>query len=627
MATKRERSHSHIAIVSDRKSDEAIISSSPLGNHMDPLLTTKIQNNIFLPGMESSNEQPSRRTPQTINTGLSNRHKNRLFQPPREILPSVSLFQNDLSKIPPSQSKMIQDAITYYMKNKRIKIISKYELYHTIGSGSFSKVKFAISTSDLNHPKPIACKIISIDSMNEQDMQVYVMREISILKRLNHKNVVKFADVVKSENNIYLFVELISGGDLQSRVKNSGKLSESTAKKYFVQLWEGLQYCHQEEKIAHRDLKPQNILVDETPEGDILKISDFGLAALVNDNKKKFQSQVGTVYYMSPEVRLGKTYDGFSADIYSCGMILFSMLSGDPLRLTDQQIKTAYNDKELIIDFPPYFSPEVKHLLSLMLNPDPNSRIQLSDIPYHPWCVEEFRQLKIKKSINESPPHETENIDHSNHSNHTNHSNPNSESSSDSQTPTLTKKKSFKGGLLLINRNVEEKKLRQRSNSQDGMVTNPIEHGRRRSLSLSRISENFIKKTPSSPLVSGDKLESDIIVASTSKQDSTGKMLEANFIIRIRKMPEAVSLVQAALQRMKCIIRELSPNELYVEQRYVDNNEKKATLKYSIHFSIQKHEGFQCTKADFKHLSGENQPFKKSFSKLKKELNYFSNGI
>mmetsp|Transcript_1853 Transcript_1853/g.6574 ORF Transcript_1853/g.6574 Transcript_1853/m.6574 type:complete len:797 (-) Transcript_1853:3052-5442(-) len=662
-----------------------------------------------------------RKPPQPINSGIANRHKkNRLFNPPREIEPSVTVYQSLLVKMqqyasdsdgtqndynsqgssPGSSSsdvlstmplltqslaKMLQDAILYYTKTKRIKIISNYELYHTVGRGAFSKVKFGLNTKGVPRqhssssdstdspgrlakseqqqwmmpptksaqrdqdplpntplPTPIACKIISIDSMHAKEMQSYVMREIAIMRRLNHPNVVKFVDVVKSENNIYLFVELISAGDLMTRIKSRGKLSEATSRRFFVQLIQGLEYCHKTENIAHRDLKPQNILVDETPEGDVLKISDFGLAALVNDNKKKLMSQVGTVAFMSPEVRLGMSYNGFAADVYSCGMILYTMLCGQVLRLTDQEVKDAFTEKELKIDFPAHFSSEVKHLLSIMLDPDPKNRIELSEIRYHPWSISEFKAIEQKQKAKATLERESVNSTGSlptatspnerggsstlrtrtgvDRDDHSSDGSPLRKLNRKSTKPTLRLSSSTPKGLYALHR--------QRSNSDDSTGSRPVTSDaqvtgmRKRTLSLSKITTTPTmrrKKTASSPLTEKTNTADSKNTAASTTVAKNSKSL--TFYLRKKKIQESIILVETVLQKMKCFVRADDPTELNVLFRYTDSFEKRVTLKYAIQFSIYKlGEGTQCTRVEFKHLTGELFAFRKNFKQVRKEL-------
>ena len=189
-------------------------------------------------------------------------------------------------------------------------------------------------------------------------------REISVLKSIQHENVVTMIEVLKSSNHFYIVMELITGGELFDKIVSVKKFDEKVARRYFQQLIDGLSYCHKKVKkkkkkkkflilfffikkgIAHRDLKPENLLLGKS---DTLKISDFGLSGLAGDNKM-LSTICGTPHYVAPEVLSG-SYDGISADIWSLGIILFVMLSGcfergTKVLMNDGSIKLVENIKE-----------------------------------------------------------------------------------------------------------------------------------------------------------------------------------------------------------------------------------------------------------------------------------------
>ena len=155
---------------------------------------------------------------------------------------------------------------------------------------------------------------------------------------IDHPNVVKLVEVLASHSKIYIVLELIDGGDLFDKIKEkSGGLSEQECQSYFRQLLDGLEYCH-DKGVSHRDLKPENILINSS---NTLKISgnhihdicaiDFGLSALSLDQTggrpNLHHTTCGTLSYISPEVLSDQAYDGKAADIWSCGVILFYMLT------------------------------------------------------------------------------------------------------------------------------------------------------------------------------------------------------------------------------------------------------------------------------------------------------------
>jgi serine/threonine protein kinase len=118
-------------------------------------------------------------------------------------------------------------------------------------------------------------------------------------------------------------MELITGGELFDKIVSVKRFDEKTARRYFQQLIDGIAYCHTN-KIAHRDLKPENLLLDNH---DQLKISDFGLSGIMQTTTVMLSTICGTPHYVAPEVLTGN-YNGMIADIWSCGIILFVMISG-----------------------------------------------------------------------------------------------------------------------------------------------------------------------------------------------------------------------------------------------------------------------------------------------------------
>lgn len=127
----------------------------------------------------------------------------------------------------------------------------------------------------------VAIKIINITSLQKEGMEKQMKREISVLKSIQHENVVSMIEVLKSSNHFYIVMELITGGELFDKIVAQKRFDEKTSRRYFQQLIDGLSYCHNK-GIAHRDLKPENLLLGNN---DVLKISDFGLSGLAGENK------------------------------------------------------------------------------------------------------------------------------------------------------------------------------------------------------------------------------------------------------------------------------------------------------------------------------------------------------
>ncbi|XP_021735644.1 CBL-interacting serine/threonine-protein kinase 4-like [Chenopodium quinoa] len=266
-------------------------------------------------------------------------------------------------------------------------ILGRYQSGKLLGKGSFAKVYHARS---LTNNQSVAIKVID-KSKTHPSMEPRIVGEVAAMRRLNHPNILKIHEVLASKSKIYLVMELAKGGDLFGKLSRRAdhRFPEPLARKYFHQLVSALHYCHQN-GVAHRDVKPQNLLLDE--EGNI-KVSDFGLSAVaesavaVSKEKMMLQTSCGTPAFAAPEI-VGRTrngYDGSKADAWSCGVILFVMLTGY-LPFDDGNLVMMYRKmhrKEY--RFPSWVSKPARGLISRLLDPIPKSRLSIDDIPNDSW--------------------------------------------------------------------------------------------------------------------------------------------------------------------------------------------------------------------------------------------------
>ncbi|KAJ8612384.1 hypothetical protein CTAYLR_007941 [Chrysophaeum taylorii] len=263
------------------------------------------------------------------------------------------------------------------------KTVGKYEIGRTLGEGTFGKVKHAVNTET---GEQVAIKVLDKERIQKQSMGAQIKKEISIMKQLEHPNVVKLKEVLASRTKIFIVLELVTGGELFDLIVKSGRLAEPEAKRYFRQLVDGVSYCHSQ-GVAHRDLKPENLLLDEHV---VLKISDFGLSALYDGDQGASRSQMlhttcGTPNYVAPEVLQNEGYDGRIADCWSIGVILYVLLAG--FLPFDEQTMSALFAKIKAADYayPDFFSKQVVALIDKILVADPNLRATLLDVKDDPW--------------------------------------------------------------------------------------------------------------------------------------------------------------------------------------------------------------------------------------------------
>ena len=285
----------------------------------------------------------------------------------------------------------------------------KYKPTKMLGSGSFGSVYEAKNTIFQN---TVAMKVIKKDPNNELDEQE-IRNEIDILKKLSHPNIVKIYEFYISNSHYYIVTEFCKEGELFSYIKN--KYNERQLAVLFYQVFSGLWYLH-DNKILHRDIKLENIMISKKEKdndtGDELfwvKIIDFGTAKIFEKNKKE-KDVVGSSYYIAPEV-LRQNYNE-KCDTWSVGVILYMMLVGRaPFDGKDDEeiiskINTAdYNSKE-----PKLMkrSPEVRDLVSKLLQKDTSKRYSAREALNHPWfekyggrsLFSNFKREEIEPYIN-----------------------------------------------------------------------------------------------------------------------------------------------------------------------------------------------------------------------------------
>ncbi|KAK1428020.1 hypothetical protein QVD17_16845 [Tagetes erecta] len=258
-------------------------------------------------------------------------------------------------------------------------LFGKYEIGRLLGYGAFAKVFHA---REVHTERSVAIKAINKQRIVKGGLTANVKREISIMRRLRHPNIVRLLEVVANKKKIYFVLEFAKGGELFAKVAKS-RFSEDLSRRYFQQLISAVGYCHSR-GVYHRDLKPENLLLDENWN---LKVTDFGLSALTDQIRPDglLHTLCGTPAYVAPEILLKKGYDGAKVDIWSCGIILFVLNSGY-LPFNDPNLMGMYKkicNGEFRV--PKYTSPGLKHLLTCLLDTNPITRITIEEIITHPW--------------------------------------------------------------------------------------------------------------------------------------------------------------------------------------------------------------------------------------------------
>lgn len=281
--------------------------------------------------------------------------------------------------------------------------IGDYAVGDSIGSGSFGEV---YKVTEKNTKKTFAMKKIFKNKIIQNGMGGQVQKEIYILKKIHHPNIVHVYEVLMSKDALYIVMEHIDGGELYGLISRYGILLESKCKKYVRQILDALAFCHGI-NICHRDIKPQNVLLDKN---DNIKIIDFGFASIMevedfeydisngktkNNNKNKFgrmearsdsMKKLGTICgtedYMAPEILNEERYKGDQIDIWSTGVMIYFLLQCSLPFSSRDKTRTEFNfddsgDKRI--------SSMGKDFIRYMLKSNPDERYSAVSLLEHPW--------------------------------------------------------------------------------------------------------------------------------------------------------------------------------------------------------------------------------------------------
>ncbi|EPY49848.1 CAMK/RAD53 protein kinase Cds1 [Schizosaccharomyces cryophilus OY26] len=274
--------------------------------------------------------------------------------------------------------------------------VNRYEVLRTLGTGTFAVVKLAV---DLESGECYAIKVINkkkiLLTSSEKRATEMFQREIEILKTLHHPGVVQCREVFETDEELFIVMEYVEGGDLMDFLIANGSIDEQDCKPLLKEILETLIYLH-ECGIAHRDIKPENILITKDFH---LKLSDFGLAKVIHGRGTFFETFCGTMGYLAPEILQSKTappeggYDN-KVDIWSLGCVLYVTLTATiPFAAPNQEESIKLINKA---DFPMSplleneISPEGIDLITQMFQLDPEKRISEKEALDHPWFKKEL---------------------------------------------------------------------------------------------------------------------------------------------------------------------------------------------------------------------------------------------
>ena len=282
----------------------------------------------------------------------------------------------------------INDLNTYQLPSNCFS--SHYKILSFLGEGSYGKV---FKAREISTGRVIAVKKMSIgDSQSKYNK---IIKEINLLKSLDHPNIVKYYDFFQEEEYIYLMMEYLEGCTLKQYIKNNENISEDNARIIIKQLLTALSYLHYTCDICHRDVKPENIMFKEKNDINHLKLLDFGLS-LDSFESKKHLENCGTLVYMAPELLINNIKYTKGVDVWSVGIILYMLLmkgknpfynKGDS---RETIIKNIRNNNVIFScdnDNLNQISKMGKDLINKLLKKNPLYRYTIRSALEHPWIT------------------------------------------------------------------------------------------------------------------------------------------------------------------------------------------------------------------------------------------------
>lgn len=273
-----------------------------------------------------------------------------------------------------------------FVSKKVGKIRDHYRIGKVLGSGAFGEVRLCLHKDTQTQR---AVKVLRKNLLDDKEMDM-LKNEIAILKDMDHPNIVTMYEFLEDEKRIYIVTEICKGGELFDEILNRSKFDEKDAAVVMRQLLSAINYCHKK-SVVHRDLKPENMLLEHDKDLEKLKIVDFG-TSLTFDPDRALDEKLGTAYYIAPEV-IKKSYNE-KCDLWSCGVIMYILLSGeppfnDPKADNEAIMKKVEKGKyDITKGVWKTVSKEAKDLIKKLLTFKPEDRISAEEALKHTWLSE-----------------------------------------------------------------------------------------------------------------------------------------------------------------------------------------------------------------------------------------------
>ncbi|KAI8073091.1 kinase-like domain-containing protein [Gongronella butleri] len=278
------------------------------------------------------------------------------------------------------------------------KCIWKFRILRLLGAGAFASVYLALDTD--TGDKTSAIKMIRKENML-QNLRVKssIEREVAVLQHLHHPGIVRLQATMEIEHHVCLVLEYVEGGELFDFVQEkrmldvNGNVDEPLVRGLFVQLADVVQWMHTQ-NVVHRDLKIENVLLSTDDNGQAtLKITDFGLARVIDPAQPMLTTRCGSEEYAAPEIVQGIGYDGRKTDTWALGIILYALLVASlPFKSKNGSSSVThlfYQIMEATLRWPKTLalSDAAKQVVQALLMRRPEQRIALADLPQLPWFL------------------------------------------------------------------------------------------------------------------------------------------------------------------------------------------------------------------------------------------------
>eukprot|EP00127_Corallochytrium_limacisporum_P000677 Clim_evm76s22 gene=Clim_evmTU76s22 len=297
-----------------------------------------------------------------------------------------------------SLAKLTKKLGKYRPRHGKTDIEKVYKFGKELGTGSFAVVR--LGTRKDNGQK-VALKII--DKTLCVGKEAMIETEVAVMRKVSHPHIVKLIEEYDTEDKLYLVLEYVSGGELFDRIVEDGNFTEKDAARITRQMTEAVKHLHDLD-IVHRDLKPENILFSDPSASADVKVADFGLSKLVNDDIV-LQTACGTPNYVAPEILRQQGYSK-PIDMWSIGVIAYIMLCGYPPFYDESDPvlfqKIMKGRFEFNQSYWRHISSQAKDLISRLLIVKPDQRLTADQVLQHPWIRGGAPAVNISESLSQN---------------------------------------------------------------------------------------------------------------------------------------------------------------------------------------------------------------------------------